>query len=45
MPFKIIKRKGSKPFKIIKVTTGKQVGSSTSMAKAKASIKMRHKKK
>jgi hypothetical protein len=44
MPHKVVKRKGAKPYKIIKATTGKQVGSSTSKAKAKASIKYRHKK-
>ena len=34
--------KGSKPVKIIKKDTGKVVGSSTSTAKAKASVRARY---
>lgn len=38
MPYKIVKRKGSRPFKIVNKSTGKVVGSSTSRAKAGRSI-------
>ena len=38
MPYIIKKRKGPRPYKIIRKNDGKVVGSSTSMAKAKASI-------
>lgn len=42
MPYKVVRREGPKPYKIINKDTGKQVGSSTSMAQAKASIRARH---
>jgi hypothetical protein len=42
MPWKVVKRSGSKPWKIIKTTTGKVVGSSTTKAKAQASIRARY---
>lgn len=38
MPYKIVKRKCARPWKIIKKTTGEVVGSSTSKAKAARSI-------
>ena len=41
MPFKIVKRSGSRPWKIVKTTTNEVVGSSTSRAKAAASIRAR----
>jgi len=43
MPWKVRKGTGSKPWKIVKTTTGKVVGSSTSKAKAQASIRARYK--
>lgn len=42
MPWKVVKRSGSKPWKIVKTTTGKVVGSSTSKAKAQASVRARY---
>lgn len=42
MPYKIVKRSGARPWKIIKKDTGKVVGSSTSKAKAQASIRARY---
>ena len=42
MPYKIEKRGGERPYKIINKNTGKQVGSSTSKAKAEASIRARY---
>lgn len=42
MPYSVRKSSGSKPYKIVKKTTGKVVGSSTSKAKAEASIRARH---
>lgn len=42
MPYKIVKRSGERPWKIIKKDTGKVVGSSTSKAKAKASVRARY---
>lgn len=42
MPYKIVKRKGKRPYKIIKTETGKVVGSSTSKQKAEASIRARY---
>ena len=42
MPYAIKKGSGPKPWKIIKKTTGAVVGSSTSKAKAEASIRARH---
>ncbi|MFC1511412.1 hypothetical protein ACFL5U_03395 [Candidatus Margulisiibacteriota bacterium] len=41
MPYRIIKRTGEKPWKIIAADTGKTVGSSTSRKKAEASIRAR----
>lgn len=38
MPYKIVKRKGVKPWKIINTDINKVVGSSTSKAKAKRSV-------
>lgn len=42
MPYKIVKRSGKRPFKIINKLTGKVVGSSSSRADAEASIRARH---
>lgn len=42
MPYKIAKRGGEKPYKIINKDTGKVVGSSTSRAKAEASARARN---
>lgn len=42
MPYTIEKRKGPKPYKIIRKTDGKVVGSSASLADAKASIRARN---
>lgn len=42
MPWKVQKGSGSKPWKIVKATTGKVVGSSTSKAKANASVRARY---
>jgi hypothetical protein len=42
MPYKVVKKSGSKPYKIIKTTTGKIVGSSTSKKNAKASVRARY---
>jgi hypothetical protein len=42
MPYTIRKGTGKKPYKIVKKTTGKIVGSSTSKAKAKASVRARY---
>lgn len=42
MPYKIIKRGGKKPWKIINKNTGKVVGSSETKAKAQASVRARH---
>jgi hypothetical protein len=41
MPYLIRKRSGEKPWKIIKKSTGEVVGSSTSKAKAAASVRAR----
>jgi hypothetical protein len=41
MPYTIKKGKGSKPYKIIKKSTGETVGSSTTKSKAKASVRAR----
>lgn len=38
MPWKVVKRKGSRPWKIVRADTGVVVGSSTSKAKALRSI-------
>jgi hypothetical protein len=42
MPYKIQKGSGSRPYKIINKNTGKTVGTSTSKAKAKASVRARY---
>jgi hypothetical protein len=42
MPYKIVKRAGPRPYKIINIDKNKQVGSSVSRAKAEASIRARH---
>lgn len=42
MPYKIEKRSGARPFKIIKKDTGKVVGSSITKAQAQASIRARY---
>jgi hypothetical protein len=41
MPYKIVKRTGSKPWKIINKDRDQIVGSSTSKAKAQASVRAR----
>lgn len=38
MPYKIVKRKGDRPYRIVNKSTGKVVGTSMSLAKAKRSI-------
>ena len=40
MPYKVVKRSGKRPYKII--AHGKVVGSSTSRAAAKASVRARY---
>lgn len=45
MPYKIVKKKGDKPYKIVKADTGEVVGSSTSKAKAARSIGYREEAK
>ena len=42
MPYSIKKGTGAKPYKIINKVTGKQVGSSTTKAKAESSVKARY---
>jgi hypothetical protein len=42
MPWRVEKRDGPKPWKIIRADTGKIVGSSTTKAKALASMKIRY---
>lgn len=42
MPYKIVKRGGARPWKIVKKDSGKVVGSSTSKAKAQASVRARY---
>ena len=42
MPYKTVKRKGKKPWKIIALNTGKVVGSSTTKKNAQASIRARN---
>ena len=41
MPYKVIKKSGKKPWKIIALNTGQIVGSSTSKKKAEASVHAR----
>lgn len=42
MPWKVKRDGGKKPWKIVKTTTGETVGSSTSKAKAQASVRARY---
>lgn len=42
MPYGIVKRKGKRPWKIVRRDTGKTVGSSVTKAMAKASIRARY---
>jgi len=41
MPYKIVKKSGSKPYKIINKNTGKVVGSCSTKQKCKASVRAR----
>ena len=41
MPYKVVKRSGKKPWKIINRNTGQVVGSSNSKSKAQASARAR----
>jgi hypothetical protein len=41
MPYKVVKRSGAKPWKIIRLTDGKVVGSSNTKSKAIASMRKR----
>lgn len=42
MPYQIKKSTGIKPYKILSKVTGKQVGSSSTLAKARASVRARY---
>jgi hypothetical protein len=43
MPWKVVKRgSGKRPWKIVRADTGKIVGSSTTKAKAEASVRARY---
>jgi hypothetical protein len=42
VPYAVKKGSGEKPYKIVRKDTGKTVGSSTSKAKAKASVRARY---
>jgi len=42
MPYKVVKHKGHRPWKIIRADTGKVVGSAESKAKAVASMRARY---
>jgi hypothetical protein len=42
MPWKIVKKSGPRPWKIVRSDTGKVVGSSTSEAAAQASMRARY---
>ena len=42
MPYKIVKRTGERPYKIINKDTGKTVGSSKTLTMVKASIRARY---
>jgi hypothetical protein len=42
MPYKVEKKSGKKPYKIVRKDTGKVVGSSNSKAKAQASVRARY---
>ncbi len=41
MPYRIVKKSGSKPWKIVSKETGRIVGSSTTKTKAEASARIR----
>jgi len=41
MPYRVVKRSGDKPYKIINKETGKIVGSSKTKANAEASVRAR----
>lgn len=41
MPYKIVKTSGTRPWKVVKISTGKVVGSSTSRARAEAAMRAR----
>ncbi len=41
MPYRIVKKKGSRPWKIVSKETGRIVGSSETKAKAEASARIR----
>lgn len=41
MPDKVVKRGGSRPYKIVEKATGKVKGSSTSRAKAESALRAR----
>jgi hypothetical protein len=42
MPYKIVKKTGKRPYKIVKRDTGKVVGSSTRKAMAQKAIRARY---
>lgn len=42
MPYRILKGRGERPYKIIKTATGDTVGTSKTLADAKASIRARY---
>jgi hypothetical protein len=42
MPYKIVKKGGPRPWKIVRVADGKIVGSSKTKAKAQASVRARY---
>ena len=42
MPYKVVKRDGSRPYKIVNKDTGKTVGSSKTKAAAESSIRARY---
>ena len=42
MPVKVVKRTGSRPWKIVEIATGRVVGTSISKAKAEAAARARN---
>lgn len=42
MPYKVVKRKGARPYKIVNKRTGKTVGSSKTKAMANRSVRARY---
>lgn len=42
MPWKVVKRQGEKPWKIVKTNTGRVVGSSATRKDAEASVRARY---